>query len=267
VDIRRRPINPAAVEARERTVRIRAAARKGKTTGEIAEVYGFPLKMVEHILAPIADVRLSDPMLLLNNGAVPPGGPAGDVQVYWVGFLTAAGQICGQGASLALIITLGDRSQEHVDTFMADLATSQVRHEFCRSSLLGWQLYVRDQSLCKVLLRWGVPSGLHGDDPALLDDLPKHYIAPFLRGYLDGDGTAPGATQSKSNGLVFRGTEPVLAAINTMIRRGWGTGTGVVTPRQPRSELRFNRRDEQTILNHIQAYTTRSRSNGKRKPA
>jgi len=265
VDSRRRPVNAAALEARERTTRIRAASRKGKTTGEIAKAYEFPLKMVEQVLAPVADVRLSDPTSLLNNRAVPPGGPSGDVQVYWVGFLTAAGQICGQGASHALIMTLGDRAQQHVDTFMADLATPQVRHEFCRSSLLGWQLYVRDAGLCKVLLRWGVPSELHGDDPALLEDLPKHYIAPFLRGYLDGDWSALGA-RPRFSGLVFRGTEPVLAAINTMIRRGWGSRSGVVTPRTPRAELRFNRQDAETILNHVHAYTTRSRGNGKRQP-
>jgi hypothetical protein len=267
VDIRRRLVNAAALEARERTARIRAAARKGKTTAEIAEVYQFPLKMVEQILAPVADVRLSDPAHLLNNRAVAAGLPAADVQVYWVGFLTVAGRISGQGASFALIVTLGERSQEYMDTFMADLATPQVRSEFCRSSLLGWQLYVRDQGLCKALLPWGIPSELFGDDPTVLDDLPKEFIAPFLRGYLDGNGAALGANRPRSNGLVFYGTDAVLTAINAMIRRGWRINTGTVRPRPPRAELRFNRQDEETILSHIHTYTTRSRGQGKRRPA
>lgn len=263
----RRHINAAVLEAQARNARIRAAARKGKTTAEIAEVYGFPLKMVEQILAPVTDVRLSDPAHLLNNRPVAAGLAAAHIQVYWVGFLMAAGQICGQGASFALIVTLGDRSKEHMEIFMADLATPQVRNEFCCSSLLGWQLYVRDQNLCKVLLRWGIPSEQHGNDPTVLDDLLKELIAPFLRGYLDGNWATPGTTRPRSNGLIFYGTEAVLAAINGMIHRGWRIGTGVVTLRGPRAELRFNRQDEQAIVDHIQTYTIRSRGQNHRRPA
>ncbi|HEV2359071.1 MAG TPA: hypothetical protein VGZ23_15875, partial [bacterium] len=90
---------------------------------------------------------------------------------------------------------------------------------------------------------------------------------PFLRGYLDGNWAAPTATRSRASGLVFWGTEAVLAGINAMIHRGWRINSGVVTPRPPRAELRFNRRDEPAILHHIQAYTTRSRGHGKRQPA
>ncbi|HEX2715805.1 MAG TPA: hypothetical protein VHM88_26780, partial [Candidatus Acidoferrales bacterium] len=123
------------------------------------------------------------------------------------------------------------------------------------------------QGLCKALLPWGIPSELYGDDPTVLDDLPKEFIAPFLRGYLDGNLATPDVTRSRSNDLVFYGTEAVLAAINAMIHRGWQINTGVVTPRPPRAELRFNRQDDQAILNHIHAYTTRSRGQGKRRLA
>ncbi|HEV2439339.1 MAG TPA: hypothetical protein VGX97_04685 [bacterium] len=259
MDSRRRPVNAAALEARARTWRIRAEARKGKTAAQIAEVGEFPLKMVEQILAPIADVRLSDPASLLNKRPVAAGLPPADVQMYWVGFLTASGRICGQGASFALIITLGERSQEHMNTFVEDLATPQVRNEYCRSSLLGWQLYVRDQSLCKALLRWGIPSDLHGDDPTVLDDLPKDFLAPFLHGYVDGNWAPPG-TPVRSNGLVLYGTEAILTAMKTTLSRGWGIDSGVVAPRAPRAELKFNRQDSQTILTRSRAYTARRRA-------
>ena len=259
MDTRRRPVNAAALEARERTWRVRAAARKGKTPQQIAAAGDYPLKLVEQILAPIADVRLSDPATLLNNGAVAAGLPPADVQMYWVGFLTAAGRICGQGASFALIITLGDRSQAHMNTFVEDLATPQVRNEYCQSSVLGWQLYVRDQSLCKALLRWGIPSDLHGDDPTVLEDLPKEFLAPFLRGYVDGNWAPPEAA-SRTNGLVLYGTDAILTAINTTVRRHWGIGSGTVTSRPPRADLKFNRQDGQTILTRSRAYTTRRRA-------
>ena len=261
-----RRFNQTLLEVRERNTRIRAAARKGKTASEIAEAYGAPLKMVKQMLAPIADARLSDPAHLLNHVAIGAELPPADIQVYWVGFLTAAARICGQGGSSALIVTLGHGSQEYMHVFMADLATPQVRHELCRSNLLGWQFYVRDQHLCEALLRWGIPSEVHGDDPTVLDDFPLEFIAPFLRGYLDGNWARPGAARSRSQNLVFYGSEGVLTAIDAMIRRGWQIPQGVMTRRPDRAELRFNRQDEQTILSHIHSYTTRCRGQDKPRP-
>ncbi len=255
-----RRLNHTLLEVRERNARIRAEARKGKTATDIAETCGVPLKMVEQMLAPIVDARLSDPAHLLNHNAIGAGCPPADIQVYWVGFLTAAGRICGQGASSALIVTLGHRSQEYMHVLMADLATPQVRHELCRSSLLGWQLYVRDRNLCDALLRWGIPSEVYGDDPAVLADFPRELIAPYLRGYLDGNWTTPGTVRSRSHGLVFYGTEGVLSAIDAMIHRGWRLAPGVVTPRPPRAELRYSPRDEREIFDHVHTYTTRCRA-------
>lgn len=258
----RRRLNPILLEVQQRNVLIRSAARKGKTAVEIAEVLGAPLKMVERMLAPVADARLSDPAHLLNHVSVAAGLPPADIQVYWVGFLSAAGRLCGVGASFALIVTLGHRTREYMQTFLSDLATPQVRHELCRSSLLGWQLYVRDRDLCEVFLRWGISSEVHGDDPTVLDDLPTEFIAPFLRGYLDGNWTTPGDPRSPSHRLVLYGTEAVLAGINAMIYRSWQIAPGVVTCRPPRAELRFSQPDERVLLNQIRTYTTRSREVG-----
>ena len=261
MDIHRRS-NQAGLEVQQRTAQIRAAARKGRTAPEIAEAYGAPLKMVEQLLAPVADTRLADPAHLLNHVAIGAGFPSADIQVYWVGFLTAASRICGRGGSSALIVTLGHRSLEYMKVLMADLATPQVRHEFCRSSLIGWQLYVRDQSLCEALVRWGIPSEVHGDDPTVLDDFPLEFMAPFLRGYLDGNWVTPGTARSRSHDLVFHGTNATLAAINAMIHRGWRIPAGVLVQRPPRAELRFSRQDERAILSRINTYTARCRGHG-----
>lgn len=257
-----KPLSPAVLEVRQRTVRIRSAARKGKTAVEIAESCGAPLEMVERMLAPVADARLSDPAHLLNRVRVAAGLPRADIQVYWVGFLSAAGRICGVGPSSALIVTMGHRAREYTQIFLSDLATPQVRHELCRSSLLGWQLYVRDRYLCEALVRWGISSETHGDDPTVLDDVPTEFIAPFLRGYLDGNWSPPGVPRSPSHRLVLYGTEAALAGINAMIYRGWRIAHGVVTSRPPRAELRFSQRDERVLLDHVRTYTTRAREVG-----
>jgi hypothetical protein len=255
------------LEVRQRTAQIRAAARKGKTAAEIAGTCGAPLKTVEQMLAPVTDARLSDPAHLFNHVGVAAGLVPADVQVYWVGFLTAAGRICGQGASSALIVTLGHSPHAYMNVFLTDLATPQARHELCRSSLLGWQLYVRERYLCEALLRWGIPSEVHGDDPGVLDDLLAEFITPFLRGYLDGNWAPAGVPRSPAKHLVFYGTEAVLAGINAMVYRGWRVDPGVVTRRPPRAELRFRPKDERVILGHLQAYTTRCRSRDNARPA
>jgi hypothetical protein len=260
VGLRKRPINAAALEVRERTWRILAAARKGKTAAQIADTGDYPLKLVQQVLAPIDDVRLGDPASVLNKRPAAPGLPPPDVQIYWVGFVAAAGRICGQGASFALILTLGTRAQAHMNLFVQDVATSQIRNEYCSSSLLGWQLYVRDQNLCKALLRWGIPSDLHGDDPTVLDDIPNEFTAPFLHGYLDGTWAAPGAAASRSSDPILYGTEGILSALNRMLKRACGVHSGAVTPCPPRWQLKFNRQDARVVLAHSRAYTGRHRT-------
>jgi hypothetical protein len=260
--VRRRDLTVGELEARGQITRIRAAARKGKTAAEIADLHQLPLRMVERVLSPVNDVRLCDPAHLLNARTMAPGFAAAEVQVYWVGFLTAAGYIYGQGASLSLIVTLGERSQAHVETLMADLTNPGVHCEFCRSSIVGWQLYLRDPNLCKALIAWGIPSDLQGDDPALLEDIPQELAAPFLRGYLDGEWPVSGVSRDgKRSGFTFRGTGGVLAGINSMVRRCWGIDGGIVTPRSSGADLRFlDPQCEREIMDHIRTFTSRVRS-------
>ncbi|GEM_PF-1267673 len=254
----RRTPTAADLEQRRRTLQIRSAARRGSTTADIAERYQLPAKVVERTLAAARDPRLADPADLLAARAGAPGLPDPDVQVYWMGFLTAAGCIWGQGASATLVVTLGEKSQAYVERLMADLAGPHVRYEFCRSSLLGWQLYIRDQALCRALIPWGIPSDLHGGDPGLLDDLPERFAAPFLRGYADGDW--PAGRAAAGGRLTLHGTPAVLAGINAMARRCWGITGGVISGPAPRAQLRFRGpRAGREFLARILAYTRRGR--------
>jgi hypothetical protein len=260
---RGRPLTAADLERRERVAQIRSASRKGSSPKAIADVSGIPLAMVEQVLKSVGDPRLSDPADLLTTRRAAPGHTSADVQIYWVGFLTAAGRIWGQGAALTLVITLGDmKPPTYIKTIMADLADPHARSEFCQSSLQGWQLYIRDPSLCKALIPWGIPSDLHGEDPALLDDLPEEFAAPFLRGYVDGNWPIRQSVEPKKHTtLILQGSQAILVGINAMVHRHWGVDGGVVNGRRPpRAELRFpNTRDEQEILRRTAAYTSRMR--------
>jgi len=249
------------IEQRQLVANVRAAARQGRDAAEIAQLRAVPVSMIEGILFKVDDPRVSDPAHLLKTRQILPGRTAADVQLYWLGYLKAAGHIWGQGIHSTLVITLGDKSQSHMKTFMDDLADPYARREFCRSTVLGWQLYVRDRDLCRALLPWGVPSDLDGDDPGMLDDLPEEFAAPFLRGYLDGDwprartdllaGTKP---------LTLHGIPSTLTAINHLVRRCWNVAPGCITQTSARATLRFSDATAcRTIRTSASRHSTRAR--------
>ncbi len=238
-------------EWQERTHKIRAAARKGQNATEIADAYQLPVAAVARVLAPAEHPRLSDPVDLIRTGQVSAGKAPADVQLYWYGFLTAAGQIMGQGTSLTLVVTLGEEPPDSIDALPVDLMSGHMRCEFCRSSIVGWQGYLRDQALCKALVPWGIPSDLYGDDPGVLDDLPEDFVTPYLRGYMDGDRVSRGSPHSRRDGgFTLRGTPAVLAGINAMIQKCWNVSGGVVTQGHRRAELRFADAGASRIIHH-----------------
>ena len=238
-------------EWQERTHKIRAAARQGRSAAEIAETYQVAAAAVARVLAPADHPRLSDPVDLIRTGQVRAGKAPADVQMYWYGFLTAAGQIMGQGTSLTLVVTLGERSPHSIDALPVDLMGGHMRCEFCRSSIVGWQGYLRDQALCKALVPWGIPSDFYGGDPSILDDLPAEFVAPFLRGYTDGDRVpSKPARSSRDGSFTFHGTPAVLAGINAAIKKCWDVSGGVVTRRSDRAELRFTNPDASRAIHH-----------------
>lgn len=255
-----------ALEWRKRTAKIRTAARNGKGPGEIAELHQLPLAAVERILAPIEHPRISDPVLLLQNQRQVPGTAPADVQLYWLGFLMATGYIWGQGRSLTLVVTLGEESREYIETFMADITTDRIYCEFCHSSVVGWQVYLRDQSLCKALFPWGIPSDLHGDDSALIDDLPRQFTIPFVSGYVDGNRPfIHSSDRPRHDRFTVHGTPAVLGRINSMVQRYWGVSGGIVTSRQERAELQFSDPEAcRTIHSQLNTYVSRFRTSGEK---
>jgi hypothetical protein len=240
-------------------VQVRTAARRGKSPLEIAALHDLPVSAVERLLTPIDHPRISDPTQLLVRQQQIPGTAPADVQVYWLGFLMAASYIRGQGTSLTLVITIGEQSRACVDSLIADLVIGHIRCEFCYSSIVGWQAYLRDPGLCKALFPWGVPSDLHGDDSALLDDLPRELAVPFICGYADGSRPFTRSLEAVNEGrFTVRGTPEVLARINSMIRRYWEIPSGTVIPRRDRTDLRFSApADCRAIKSHLNSYASR----------
>jgi hypothetical protein len=251
-----------ALEWRVQTARMRSAARNGKSLKEIANLHQLSLAAVERVLQPVEHPRISDPVRLLRESNQVPGTAPADVQVYWLGFLMATGHIWGQGQSLTLVVTIGEKSRECIETLIADMTTDHISCEFCHSSVVGWQVYLRDPSLCNALFPWGVPSDLHGDDSALLDDLPREFATPFICGYVDGNWSFPHSSDKLRDGkFTVHGTPAVLARINSMVERYWGISGGIVTSRHGRAQLRFSDRATcRALHSKLDTYASRFRA-------
>jgi len=253
-------VNGAEVDPHQRTREIRSAARRGTSPTEIATLHRVPLSVVERILSKVDNPRVSDPIHLLTTRQALPGRRPVDVQLYWLGFLKAAGHIWGQGTHFTLVIVLGEKSLAHMKTFLADFADPFVQFEFCRSSLLGWQLYVRDQDLCRALIPWGIPSDLYGDDAGMLDDLPEEFAAPFMHGFLDGNWPPRRSAGGDGAPLTLHGPAATLGGINGLVQRCWRVAPGVITEASSRAKLHFaSRQASRVIRNKARAHTSRSR--------
>jgi hypothetical protein len=93
-----------------------------------------------------------------------------------------------------------------------------------------------------------ISSSLHGDDSALLDDLPKEFAVPFMCGYMGG-----ARCRESAEGFAVYGTPALLARLNAMVQKYWGLSGGKVISGQARAELRFStpgaRREIETQIN------------------
>ena len=256
-----RTLRPVDLEWQARVVSIRAAARKGERAPAIAERYALPVGAVERVLAPVNHPRLSDPVVLLHARETTPGKVSPGVQIYWLGFLMAAGRILGQGTSFTLVVTLGARDRDTIGILMTDLlGTDATRCEFCHSSVGGWQVYLRDPELCKALLPWGVPSTVYGGDAAVLDDLPAAFAAAFVRGYADGVGVEGDGAGLRDGVLALAGDPAVLAGINALVQRAWSVSGRVAGRDRSAGALRFSSSVSRAIRGHLAAYPSRLRA-------
>ena len=250
---------PSDLERQARTRQIQAAARKGRNSAEIADLYGLTVAAVERMLAPAQHSRVSDPIALIQTRQAAPGMASADVQLYWLGFLTAAGHIRGYGSAVTLVVTLGENTRDCMEAFQADLTEKPTHCEFCHSSIVGWQAYLRDRDLCNALFPWGIPSDLHGADPALVEDLPPEFVSPFVRGYVDGNWISHRSRSRQRGGSIrLQGTPAVLAGINLLIQRYWQVFGGVVTDGQDPAELCFTDPDACRIIqSRLNEYASR----------
>ena len=136
-------------------------------------------------------------------------------KAYWLGFMYADGCVTGNNKS---VIKLGIKDYDHLEKFKNDInATNNIKSyngisygtqiEYCTITL-------RSEKTMNDLIKQGCVKNksLILKFPTL-NQVPKHLIRHFIRGYFDGDGSVYMHTTNKTPQIEFVGTKEFLEGI------------------------------------------------------
>lgn len=163
----------------------------------------------------------------------------GATQLYWVGYIAAAGRLFLQGSVPTLVLAVDRRDADHVTTLIEDLCSGHPTCEWCESNHDGLQAYIRDRDLAQMLAEWGTPGAdpTEGSVPVAL--IPGSLLPHFVRGYLEGGrGNPPFGLQRIPSSLAavrvvaLEGPEEFLAGLRTALTKHAGVGAGVIRRRR-----------------------------------
>lgn len=206
----------------------------GMTVEEIATKHGLPALTIKTLLRPTGQPGgLCTPYELA--GADPPRNAA--AQVYWLGYIAAAGRVFNHGSSRTLLLAIHAKDEGHIQTLVADLVSGHPSVEFADSNLDGRQVYIRDRDLVEALATWGICDS-PGRGSISLELVPRRLLPDFVRGFLEGARVDPpvrraGARASSPRGhrpLTLTGHPALLATLSQMLSAICGIGQSAGIP-------------------------------------
>jgi hypothetical protein len=215
--------------------RIQSDLAAGLTPVEIATKHGLPLTAVTRAVRRRANTGLPDPFHLRGK----PATGAGAIQLYWLGYIAAAGRLFEQGATPALVLAVDNRDVDHVRVLIADLCSGHPSCEWCESSVDGLQAYIRDRDLSQMLAEWGTPGADPAEGSVPVELVPRPLLSHFVRGYLEGSRGVPpfGISTSPASLTAVRrvtmtGPAPFITALGTALRQHAGNTAGTIQTRR-----------------------------------
>lgn len=233
---------------------IHAEYAAGLSTAEIAAEHGLPPLVVAGFLKATSQVcGLATPYGLARH-ELPSDAP---VQIYWLGYIAAAGRVLGQHAYSTLILAIHPADEPHIETLLHDLVIGHAAVELADSNLDGRQAYVRDRHLVEVLRQWGI-AGTAAESVVPVEFIPPTCLPDFVRGYLEGSRLRPpfggsGARTPSPRGLrslAFVGPPVFLEHLDRLLQSACGVGPGSIDTSGPgeRSRLDYPLREGMRIL-------------------
>lgn len=175
------------------------------------------------------------PQVPSSNGPVQPNG----AQLYWLGYIAAAGRLYAQRSTPTLVLDIDPRDIDHVRHLGDEFGEGRIHCELCRSNLNGLQAYIRDREFGKFLLQWGAPGAGVEDGSVPVGSIPSSLLSHFVRGYLEGGHQTPPfggritpslLASVRTVGLI--GPEEFLARLSAALRRHAGVRAGPMTRRR-----------------------------------
>ena len=186
-------------------------------------------------------------------------------QIYWLGFIAAAGRVSGENARGTLVLAIHPDDGAHVQALLTDLIEGYANCEFVDSSLSGRQAYVRNPELARVLLQWGILSAPE-QSSIPLEFVPTALMPDFLRGYIEGTPSRSATLAPRLRGLLsMTGAAPFIESLAAALKGLCGTGGTVGQSGQNGlARLVYTARDSMRLLEF--AYRTPTRTSPRAAP-
>ena len=138
-------------------------------------------------------------------------------KAYWLGFIAADGYIKSKSKynNLALGICLSQKDKGHIEKFKNDIEATNPVLDFKENQFgtVNSRIVIVDEHLCQSLIQLGIV-----EHKSLIltfptsEQLPKHLVRHFVRGYFDGDGSIK-KNGDNDFGVSILGTYEFLSAI------------------------------------------------------
>ncbi len=202
---------------------------------QIAAKHGLPLPAVLRIVRRPRDERLLNPFHLRHSAVRTKGA----TQLYWLGYIAAAGRLFLQGAAPTLVLAVDRRDASHVQTLIEDLCAGHPTCEWCESNHDGLQAYIRDRELAQMLAEWGAPGADPSEGSVPVTLIPTVLLPHFVRGYLEGGTRTPPfgrrhvpASPTAVRIVALEGQSAFLTGLNAALAKHAGISGGVVRPKR-----------------------------------
>lgn len=175
--------------------RLQSDFAAGLAPAQIAQKHALSLYVVTQALRRDGHGRLPDPHALAGRERERGDGTL----VYWIGFIAACGAVF-DGPNPTVVLDIDSADLPHVHTLVEDLCDGRPGLESCQSSTRGLQVYIRDRTLGRQLVRWGIPGTDRATEAVPVDFIPRGLVSHFVRGYIEGGRDTPPFGQGRVPG-------------------------------------------------------------------
>ena len=131
---------------------------------------------------------------------------------YWIGFITADGNISKNFLSLSIQLKGEDR--EHLEKFKKFICSdAPIKEVYTTQGHLSYKITINSKELCAYLNDFYNVFPNKSLKMVFPDNIPKEYIKDYIRGFFDGDGSIYFTRKGQPTFSLSSGTKTFLETI------------------------------------------------------